>query len=108
MDTSFSNRVGNHGTPIADKADNAIQAAKEAGSLMVDKFDSAVGQVKGAARGKLDSVKDAVRQTRESVSGSSEALITYTQDNPIKALLIAAASGALLWTLLRAFSGSRD
>ena len=87
---------------------DAQQSAKDAGASLAKKFDSVVGQAKDTAKQGLDTVKDAVQQTRDSVSGSSKALITYTQENPVKALMIAAASGALLWTLLKALTPSRD
>ena len=108
MDTSFSNSVGNHGTPISEKSVDKIrdvqQSVKDAGATIANKVDSVVGQAKYG----LDSVKDAVQQTRKSASESSEALINYTKENPVKALMIAAASGALLWTVLKAVAPSRD
>ncbi len=112
MDTSFSNSVGNHGTPISDKSGDKIQdgirdaqqIAKDAGASIVSKFDSVTGQAKHG----LDTVKDALKQARDSVFDSSEALVTYTKENPVKALLIAAASGALLWSVLKALTPSRE
>lgn len=78
--------------------------AKDAASTMGDKVDN----LRTMARQGIDTVKQSVQQTRDSVSESSEAVISYTQENPIKALMIAAVSGALVWTLLKAFAASRD
>ena len=112
MDTSFSNKVGNHGTPISDKSGDKIrdiqQSVKDVGVSIATTVDSVVGQAKESAKQGLDTVKDVVQKTRDSVSESSEALVTYTKENPVKALMIAAASGALLWTLLKALTPSRD
>lgn len=111
MDTSFSTSVRNHGTPISDnsgdkmkdKLADAQQGAKDAGASIANRVDSAVGQAKQG----LKTVNDAVQQTRDSVTESSQALIAYTKENPVKALMIAAASGALVWALLRAFTPTR-
>ena len=52
-------------------------------------------------------VTDAAKQTRSSIAGSPEALVGYTKDYPLRALMIAAVSGALLWSVLRAVATSR-
>lgn len=112
MDTTFSNKLGNHGTPISPKSGDKIrdvqESVKDVGASIATSVDSVVGQAKESARQGLDTAKDVVQRTRNTVAESSEALITYTKENPAKALMIAAASGALLWTLLKALTPSRD
>jgi hypothetical protein len=56
----------------------------------------------------IDSAKAAAQRVRDGAAQASDSLVTYTKENPAKAILIAAASGALLLTLFNALSRSRD
>jgi ElaB/YqjD/DUF883 family membrane-anchored ribosome-binding protein len=56
----------------------------------------------------IDNARATAQQVRNSATQASESLVSYTRENPLKAILIAAASGAILATLLKALSRSRD
>jgi hypothetical protein len=49
-----------------------------------------------------------VSQARDAASDASDSIIDYTKKNPITALAIAAASGALLYAAVKALLPSRD
>ena len=42
----------------------------------------------------IDSAKAAAQRVRDGAAQASDSLVTYTKENPVKAILIAAASGA--------------
>lgn len=81
---------------VGDASDRTAQAANSIG----DAAQWVVGQA-------TDSVKAAARTARQS---STQAIETYTRDDPIRALLIAAGTGALLMGLVAmiARSGGRS
>jgi ElaB/YqjD/DUF883 family membrane-anchored ribosome-binding protein len=56
----------------------------------------------------MDAVSDAAQRTRDAASYASDSIIVYTRENPVKALLIAAASGALLLSLMNIIKSRRD
>ena len=57
----------------------------------------------------IDAVSDATRKAQDLASDTQDSIVTYTRQKPVKALLIAAAAGAVLVTLVRAISpSSRD
>lgn len=106
----------NNGTPFADRAADKAhdefrdvrRATKDAVSSTANKVDSVVGQAKDTVQQGINTFKNAAQQTRDSLSGYSEDMITYTRENPVKALMLAALSGAMVWTLLKAVAPSRD
>lgn len=87
---------------------NAHEKADGLGAQVADKADAAVSQAKSKVKEGIQSVKDAVQQGRGTVAQSSETVVSYTRDNPVKALLIAAVSGAVVWSLAKALASSRD
>lgn len=71
--------------------------------------DKAVDATKTAARAALDSVSNKVESVRSTLSPALDGamapldkVVKFTQERPIAALMIAACSGALLSTLIRA------
>lgn len=48
----------------------------------------------------LDAVQGASSQLRDKAMQASDKAVTYTKDEPVKAMLMAAAAGALLMALL--------
>jgi len=95
------------------------QTAKDAGNILSSKLEDVRSEagtvVKAGARrvrsiGQqgLDAISDAVSQARDAASDASDSIIDYTKKNPITALAIAAASGALLYAAVKALLPSRD
>jgi len=107
--STTSDDLAKQGQDFADKAAdkvngdirNARQTATKLGMAAADQAQTLLG------RG-LDSARATAQQVRDSATQASESLVTYTKENPVKAILIAAASGALLVTLIKALSRSRD
>jgi len=126
MDAS-SNSLAKQGHSFSDKAADALQSgithaqnnAKQAGDRLSDKVEgarSAAGplieggaeRVQAVVRQGLDTLNAATKRVRASASDVGDSVVSYTQDNPVKAILISAAVGAAVATMLSAFASSRD
>jgi ElaB/YqjD/DUF883 family membrane-anchored ribosome-binding protein len=107
----------------ADKAQSSIRVAqdtaKDAGNVLSSRLEDVRSAAGTAVRrdlrrpqsmGKqaLDAITDMASQARDVASNASESIVAYTKKNPVKALVIAAASGALLYAAIKARSPSRD
>ena len=86
---------------VADKMDHAKADASAAIDKVADKADNVVGVAK-------DRLHSASQQVRSQVANYSDQLADYTQNEPIKAMLIAAAAGALLIGLVSLMARSDD
>ncbi|HMC14306.1 MAG TPA: hypothetical protein VKI18_01650 [Albitalea sp.] len=111
------------GDQAAQGADNAIKStqryANEALNTLSDKVqdvrDQAVPvlnrvaeKAETLARRGVDAVKDGSQQIRESALRVSDSTVGYIKDEPVKAILIAAATGAALMALISLMTRSRD
>ena len=85
---------------LANGAHKAIDSAKPVMERWAKDAES-------MARRGLDSVRDTSRQLRERAAQASEGTVKYIQDEPVKAMLIAAAAGAALVTVISLLSRSR-
>ncbi len=94
MENVENNSFAKQGQALADKA--------------TPYFSRVAGQAQAFGKQSVDAVSDAALRVRKTASQASDSVISYTQENPVKALLIAAASGALLLTLINAITPSRD
>ena len=107
--STTSNDLAKQGQDFVDKAadsvHNGISSARQTATKIGEKAADQTQTILG--RG-IDSAKATAQQVRDSATQASESLVTYTKANPVKAILIAAASGALLATLTKALSRSRD
>ncbi|MEO8082121.1 MAG: hypothetical protein ABI641_16415 [Caldimonas sp.] len=65
-------------------------------------------QAEAAARRGIDAVRDTSQQLRERAARAQDTTVGYIKDEPIKSMLIAAATGALLMGLISLMSRSRD
>ena len=108
---------------VADKIQGGVKdaqyAANRTGAALTNKVDEfragaapvinkVAGQAQDMARQGMDAGARVARQAGEQASEVSDSVIAYTKENPIKALASAAASGALLITLIKALTPSRD
>jgi ElaB/YqjD/DUF883 family membrane-anchored ribosome-binding protein len=127
MENSIVNDLQKNGQALADQAADKVQggirdakhAAKQAGATLSNKVDElqqdaapavnkAFDRVRSIGRQSMDAVGDAAQRTRDAASYASDSVVAYTRENPVKALLIAAASGALLLSLINVLKSSRD
>jgi ElaB/YqjD/DUF883 family membrane-anchored ribosome-binding protein len=115
------------GTEVADQAaqgaDNAIKStqryANESLNTLSDKVQDVRDQAapvinrvaekaETLARRGLDAVKDTSEQLRERALRASDSTVGYIKDEPVKSILIAAATGAALMALISLMTRSRD
>lgn len=112
---------------VADQASHAAQDAIKSTQGLVN---SALNTVAGAAHDlregavplvnrvseqatavvqrSADALRDGSRQMRDGARQASDATVGYIRDEPVKAMLIAAATGAALMALVSLMGRSRD
>jgi ElaB/YqjD/DUF883 family membrane-anchored ribosome-binding protein len=127
MENSVTSGFAKTGQTLTDKAADKMQSgvrvaqdtARDAGNVLSSKLDdvrseagtvvkSGARRIQSMGQQGLDAITDAVGQARDVVSDASDSVIAFTKKNPVTALAIAAASGALLYAAIRASIPSRD
>ena len=101
MENSITGNLSKYGQTIADKVDDLRGDAAPA-------LKKAVSRAQSMSRQGIDTISDMASQARDAASNASDSLVTYTRKNPVTALAIAVASGALLYAAVKAFTSSRD
>lgn len=102
----------------AEGAEHAIRSTQEAANKALDQLADSVDSLRGrgspalerareyasdyAHRG-LDNMRDMSLRMRERAQHASDQTLGYIRDEPVKALLIAAATGAVLMALVNLF-----
>jgi ElaB/YqjD/DUF883 family membrane-anchored ribosome-binding protein len=86
---------------LSDKVDDLRSQA----APMLNKVTS---QAEAAARRGMEAVRDTSQQLRERALQAQDMTVAYVKDEPIKAMLIAAATGAVLMGLISMLGRSRD
>ena len=72
-------------------------------------LERATTQASALAQRSVDTVRDTAQQLRERALRASDSTVNYIKDEPVKAMLIAAATGAGLMALLSLMTrSSRD
>jgi ElaB/YqjD/DUF883 family membrane-anchored ribosome-binding protein len=105
MENASVNNIVKQGQTLANKA------ADKADDLRGDAMPAvkkATNQARTIGQQGIDAVSDAISQARDAASDASDSIVAYTKKNPVKALAIAAAAGALLYAVTRALTPSRD
>ncbi len=88
----------------AQRSDAAIQAGADAAHQALDDLSQSARQLQADAghlsqRG-LDALRDSTQKLRDSAQRASERTAGYIQHDPVKAMLLAAATGAALMALV--------
>ncbi len=115
------------GNDVADQAalgaDNAIKSTQRFANDTLNSLSDKVQDVRDQAapvlnrvaekaetlaRRGLDAVKDGSQQIREKAVRVSDSTVGYIKDEPVKAILIAAATGAALMALISLMTRSKD
>lgn len=126
MNTTTFKPLGNEASTVADQAadsvHNAVRStqgvANQAFDRLSDKIESArehavplinrlTTQAETAAHRGAEVVRDASAQVRETALKASDTTVSYIKDEPIKAMLIAAATGAALMALVSLMTRTR-
>ena len=109
-------------TKVADSADRAIEATQRVANEALDNLAEAVHDVRrhvaplshrvteqatAIVQGGMDSVREASQQVRDRAQHATDSAVGYIKDEPVKAMLIAAATGAALMALISLMSHSR-
>ena len=91
----------------AARADNWRKAAADASDNASGQAHKTIDSVKSAAQTAYDGLGDTMQEWKEQAAGlvdrvrpQLETVTNYTKDDPVKALLIAAAAGAALMGLM--------
>lgn len=107
----------------ANKIQEGIQSAQQATSKALDKTSDKVDEAKNTVTPFLDKASDQAQKllqqgrekfndasqiVREKAVQASDTAVGYARDEPMTALLIAAATGALLMGLISMMARSRD
>ena len=119
----FSSTANEYADQATQKADTAIRSTQKMATDALDTLSDKVQdmrsqaaptinrlatQAEDAARRGIAAVKDTTQQLREKATQATDTTVTYIKDDPIKAMLIAAATGAALMALLTMMGRSRD
>ncbi len=119
-------QVDVHGNGLADQAadsaDQAIRSTQRVANATLDRMAGSVQDLRQQAapllnrvtaqagelaqRG-VDAVRDTSQQLRDKAVRASDGTVNYIRDEPVKAMLIAAATGAALMALIGLMSRNR-
>lgn len=111
----FANEPTNLADQAADSANSAIRSTQNVANAALDRLANKVDSVRDqaapminrlssqaetAARRGVEAVRDTSAQLREKALKASDSTVGYIKDEPVKAMLIAAATGAALMALV--------
>lgn len=88
-----------------DTLSNKVDDVRNAAGPTLARVSS---QAEAAARRGMEAVRDTSQQLRERALRAQDTTVGYIKDEPIKSMLIAAATGALLMALVSLMGRSRD
>jgi len=127
MESAAADNFAKTSQALADKATDKVQAgirsaqqsAKDAGDSLASKVtevhDKAIPVIRSASsrapsmlQQGFDTASDIADQARDMAANTADSIVSYTKRNPVQALAIAAASGALLYVAIKALRSYRD
>ena len=88
-----------------DRLTDKVEDVRDQAAPLINRLSS---QAETAARRGLDAVRDTSAQVRETALKASDSTVAYIKDEPLKAMLIAAATGAALMALVSLLGRSRS
>jgi ElaB/YqjD/DUF883 family membrane-anchored ribosome-binding protein len=101
MENLVTGNLPKNGQTMTDKADDIRGDA-------VPALTKVVSRAQSVGRQSIDVIGDLASQARDAAASASDSVVSYTRKNPVTALAIAAASGALLYAAIKALTPSRD
>lgn len=124
---THSNTAANHARNLADEAlktaQDAVQSTRHAALSTLEKAEDGVRTLRGQAHPRIDDLAaraqalasrsigycaDTSARARRQLQDAADATTRYVEQQPAKAMVIAAASGAALATLMFWMARSRD
>lgn len=88
---------------VLEQVGQKLDSVRDQAGPMINRLSS---QAESAARRGADAVKETSAQLRERALRAQDTTVGYIRDEPVKAMLIAAATGAALMALLSMSSRS--
>lgn len=119
----LASTVGHLAERATDKADQALQSTRHMANGALDTLKDSVDQVRdqvpsalvrsaaeveNLARRGIERAKETSAAVKDQAQRASDRTVSYIQDEPLKAVLIAAAAGATLAVLMGWLSRSRN
>ena len=89
---------------IANSPTGQTNPLTDQAAPMVNRATEKVGEL---ATRSADAVRESTRQLRQTAADASDATVNYIKDEPVKSILIAAATGAALMGLVSMMGRSR-
>lgn len=80
-----------------DRLSEKVESARDHATPLINRISS---QAEAAARRSAEAVKETSAQLREKAHRAQDTTVTYIREEPAKAMLIAAATGAALMALI--------
>ena len=90
---------------VADSLSSKIQDVRDQAAPLINRVSA---QAEAAARRGIDAVRDSSAQLREKAQKATDTTVAYVKDEPVKSMLIAAATGAVLMGLVSLMGRSRN
>lgn len=87
-----------------DRLNDQVERARDQAAPLLNRLSS---QAETAVRRSADAVRETSTQLRESALRAQDTTVGYIRDEPVKAMLIAAATGAALMALIGLMGRSR-
>ena len=87
-----------------DRLSEKVDSARDHAAPLLNRLTS---QAENAARRSVDAVRDTSAQLREKALRATDSTVGYIKDEPVKAILIAAATGAALMAMYTMLTRSR-
>lgn len=114
-----ANSVENFAQRAANKAEQGIESTRQTANQALDKaselsqtvpslLSQFSDQIQEAARRGIEQAKCLSRDTKDKVNAAGERAVTYVKDEPVKSILIAAATGAAAAALIGWLARSRN
>lgn len=105
---SIERRNGsNPASPSSDAFDTLASTVRELQHDAVPVIERATARAGDLAQRGIEAVRDGSRELRSTALDASDRTVTYIKEEPVKAVLIAAATGAALMALIGLVSRSR-
>jgi len=87
-----------------DRMSDTVESARDRASPLIDRWSS---QAENALHRSVDALRDTTSQLRDQAAKVSDATAGRVRDEPLKAVLIAAAAGAALMAVIGLISRAR-
>ena len=92
----------------AQSAEDTVNQSQNLANSAVDGLQGAMQDMRRQAAPLLDSVRDGSHQLSAKAAQASDDTVNYIKHEPVKSMLIAAATGAALMALISLFPSRRD